>query len=331
MKTTKVLLIALVLAGLYGLGKHVIDKHHADPRQQPEMRVGTWKKPEPVPARDYSAVLGELALLSVRSEHEAREILRGTESALDEIRREHLARAGKAARLSAQPLQGFNNISLCVWLGARDMMSGTQRLPRYINKACLPAVVLVSECHAKQAAEMEACEVALRSLVNRHRAATLQLLKEHDVPEGELAMPDFKKLQSVYADAVKSYSNAALSGLIEVALLKFTYRTAFTILRPIIARQAAALTASGVAVVADGPIPIGDAVGGVILVGGTVATAWEIRKAVKRCRELPHEVEGAIVSTLEQMTATSRRNLRTAGKNIGFPVPEASGLAQIRP
>ena len=80
---------------------------------------------------------------------------------------------------------------------------------------------------------------------------------------------------------------------IDAILIKSTYKMICTATAAIVKRLAGSLAAGGACAVADGPLPIGDILGGVITIGGTAWTAYDIYNVTKT---LPDEMRTYMTS-----------------------------------
>lgn len=96
---------------------------------------------------------------------------------------------------------------------------------------------------------------------------------------------------------------AAVSAGLELVFIRATLSSLRSIGMRITARMAASAGIAGAAAICDGPLPIGDAIGAVILVGGT---AWTIYDVVKAAYKLPKELR----ISLHNMIADYRKNIQ---------------------
>ena len=89
--------------------------------------------------------------------------------------------------------------------------------------------------------------------------------------------------------------DAGISVAIEAICIRQTVSIVARILGKAAARQAGTMAAGAGAAVADGPLPIGDIIGGIAVVGCTAWTTWDVYKATKILPEkLVHTLYGAV-------------------------------------
>ena len=110
--------------------------------------------------------------------------------------------------------------------------------------------------------------------------------------------------------------DAGIACVIEAVCIRQTVAAAARVLGNAAARQAGTMVAGGTAAVADGPLPVGDIIGGLAIVGCTAWSAWDIYKAAK---VLPEELR----STLETVTRDCERQTLDEVKNAGETIYRA--------
>lgn len=107
--------------------------------------------------------------------------------------------------------------------------------------------------------------------------------------------------------------DAAISVAFEAVCIRQTVATVARILGKAAARQAGTMAAGAGAVVVDGPLPVGDIIGGVAVLGCTAWSAWDVYQATK---VLPRELR----ATLESAVADCRRQtideVKMAGESV---------------
>lgn len=110
----------------------------------------------------------------------------------------------------------------------------------------------------------------------------------------------------------------AIGTVLEAAMIKTSYETIRKIVLRIAARSlsssvakiGASATTGAACAVADGPLPIGDVVGGVITVAGLAWTAYDIYKVTKSMPdEMQTKIESGIVKMKSALANTALENL----------------------
>lgn len=99
---------------------------------------------------------------------------------------------------------------------------------------------------------------------------------------------------------------------IEIISARSTYMAIKKGLMPIVKKIVASLTAGAVSAGADGPLPIGDAIGGVIAIGGTAWTCYDFHKVTKK---LPRELKNEMNNMIDGYQRDIRHNALTHAKN----------------
>ena len=110
--------------------------------------------------------------------------------------------------------------------------------------------------------------------------------------------------------------DAAISVAFEAVCIRQTVATVARILGKAAARQAGTMAAGAGAAVVDGPLPVGDIIGGVAVLGCTAWSVWDVYKATK---VLPAELR----ATLESATADCERHTIAEVKKTGASIYEA--------
>ena len=118
---------------------------------------------------------------------------------------------------------------------------------------------------------------------NQYRAGLTELTKSEVFQKSEFAanralIQRFEQLNSEISKfAVAKVTTAVATGM-EIILIRSTFNAIRSMLVRCGSRLAASAGLAGGAAVIDGPLPIGDAIGAVIIVGGTVWTMYDICK-----------------------------------------------------
>ncbi len=106
---------------------------------------------------------------------------------------------------------------------------------------------------------------------------------------------------------------AAISAIIEATCIRVTVSTVARILGKAAARMAGSVAVGAGAAVADGPIPIGDIIGGAVVLGSTCWTAYDIWQATK---VLPWELNKSLRAVVNDCEAKTVRDFKNAGDKI---------------
>lgn len=107
--------------------------------------------------------------------------------------------------------------------------------------------------------------------------------------------------------------SAAISAVVEASCIRVTISTIARLLGKSAARMAGSVAVGAGASVADGPLPFGEAVMGVLVLGSTCWSAYDIIHAT---RVLPKEMGETLYSVVDECKAKTIVNVRNAGYEI---------------
>lgn len=106
---------------------------------------------------------------------------------------------------------------------------------------------------------------------------------------------------------------AAISAIIEATCIRVTVSTVAKILGKAAARMAGSVAVGAGAAVADGPIPIGDIIGGAVVLGSTCWTAYDIWQATE---VLPKELRKSLHEVTNDCETKTVKDFKNAGEEI---------------
>ena len=106
---------------------------------------------------------------------------------------------------------------------------------------------------------------------------------------------------------------ATISTVVEAACIRFTVNTVSRILGRAAARMAGSAAVGAGAALADGPFPVGDILGGVLVAG---TTALSVRDVYQATKTLPTELEKTLCSVVNDCEVQTVGELKTNGKAI---------------
>ena len=220
-----------------------------------------------------------------------------------------------ARREAAAAAQKLGSLSACVPLGiaaVRDRMNGTRKFEEaYL--AILDRPVIRPCLLAERAARETLAEYALR-LRENHLEFTVALATAcgnmpRFSPSTEPS-PQLRQMLETLAGRTLSLHSAKASALLGVALelafVRSGCRSAARLFSAAAAKFCGSLPAAGVCAAADGPLPVGDVVGGILTIAGGVWTACDLYEV--SCvlpRQLAEELDAAIGNAGKQLVADS--------------------------
>ena len=125
-----------------------------------------------------------------------------------------------------------------------------------------------------------------------------------------------QKIEVSKAELRSGQNAAAMSAAVELIFIRQTVSMVAKVLGKIAAREAAAAAAGAGAAAVDGPLPVGDVIGGVFFLGSTAWSGYEVYKATKVLpAELSESMRDAVDSSRRQCLADAKaagRRLRSA-------------------
>ena len=165
----------------------------------------------------------------------------------------------------------------------------------------------VSECVHRLAA----------NLADANKAFALKLGKELETAEA-IGDDEYKRRLQQWAedvdkrivDLTSGQLVAGISVAVEAVCVRETVATVAKLLGGIAVRQAGTMAASAGAATVDGPLPIGDIIGGVATIGCTLWSGWDVYQAAK---VLPEK----LAETLRSATDDCERQCREEAHRIG--------------
>lgn len=232
---------------------------------------------------------------------------------------------------SREGLCGWKTSAVLTYKMAYDKVKGTNRTEEAVAPILNEHIII----HIQEAVQAyESCfGDLLPSVKLEERAFTTDLMLRcanfQEVIE-PLETLDSEKLKAInfgianfsqgITELATEKSMTAIGIAVEAMLAKATFNTMKTVVMRLLvpalakatARATGTLTAAGVSSIIDGPLPIGDIIGGAITIGGTVWLATDIYKVTKT---LPHELRttmnGHIAELEEGLKRTAEENVKT--------------------
>ena len=122
-----------------------------------------------------------------------------------------------------------------------------------------------------------------------------------------------ERIEKSKRDLAEGQITAAISVAIEAACIRFTVATVARILGKAAARMAGSAAAGVGAAAVDGPLPIGDIIGGILVIGSAAWTAYDVWQATET---LPAEMKKTLRSVADDCEAQTLDEFKKAGKSI---------------
>lgn len=174
------------------------------------------------------------------------------------------------------------------------------------------ASMIVAPCEEGQAEVINALNDFLLKVQEndtQFKAGLASLLNKENFTVHELGLrEDFLKKNITLMEKVQDFAMeqmaAAAGTAIEIVFIKATYKCISSATSAIAGRITASAVAGGTCAAADGPLPIGDIIGGVLAVGGMGWTAYDLYNVTKK---LPSQMETYMLAMIDSYQRDSRR------------------------
>lgn len=270
-------------------------------------------------AEDLTRAKQRLEKLSASYQDAQQRDMKAAEFELKRIIESARSQCDSQAAAAARPFQGFGNVSHCVAMGAQDTFDHGSRLNDYAAESLKPATRLLSGTQQKLTSILEALRQRSLARANDYSKETLELAGQYGLSPVDLGLDrnGTKSISSGVDDALARPTTAALAVGLEAALIRTTWTSLSNVLKPLIKKAAQVAAGAGVAVVCDGPLPVGDIVGALIAVGGGIWTAWDVKQAVNANRDLPSKIESGLLQQITGLENASFQLLQSFNKDFG--------------
>ena len=223
----------------------------------------------------------------------------------------------KASRAVPKVVDDLCGFKVCVKLcykAAKDKIQGTHEFPdAYMAVMDAP---IVQPCVHANAVASDMLQNLQQRLRERHAqyAADLAAVCRNENINGNLPAKDLENLQNCLETfAGKTFQaqlNKIMAGVgvvFEVIFIRESSRLIIKLLAKPVARICSSLGIGAICAVADGPLPIGDAIGVVFAVGGLAWTAWDVYDVMCRVpKNLNAELRNGIETTKAKLLGESR-------------------------
>ncbi len=121
------------------------------------------------------------------------------------------------------------------------------------------------------------------------------------------------RIEKSKCDLLEGQIAATISTAFEAACIQFTVNTISRILGRAAARMAGSAVVGTGAALVDGPLPIGDIIDGVMVVG---STAWSVRDVCRAAKTLPTELNKTLRSVVNDCESQTVGEIKATGKAI---------------
>ena len=208
------------------------------------------------------------------------------------------ARARDGVEPSVSILSGFGACFKMCCKAVKDQVSGTSEFADAFQEV-IHGPILIPCARANRTADdrLQTLKLKLEERRVQYAVEVIETCRNTNV---DVKQPD-TDLKSLEASLGKSLTAthelqiskvmATVGAAMEVVFIKSTIATLRRVLGAAIAKLAGSSATGAVCAAADGPLPIGDAIGAVLAVGGLAWTAWDIYDA---CKVLPDKLRAEL-------------------------------------
>ncbi len=246
------------------------------------------------------------------------ELLDDFEFKLREILNRNFDAAENAIPSVVKDLSGFGACNKLCYKMAKDKIKGTSDAQDAIEEAINKVLDHCSAGTAEVDSLLKDYEIRLAENSNQFRASIAEDLKNPefislDTSAIEKIAQDIVKIQSSVYQNVQSAIAAEVGAALELLFIRTTYQTLSSIFAKTVAKMAGSATAGVIFAAADGPLPVGDVIGGGIAVVGLGWTAWDIRQAMKI---LPEKLDRQLRDSVAEYRSEINKNARNQAQKL---------------
>ena len=279
--------------------------------------IAVWKMPRIQTKSALSS--GELRRhfdrLQADYEADCEQLLRDFTKRLEAETGREFTRADQAVSHVADELSSMRcSAKLCYKL-AKDKLTGSQDFPEaYL--AVLDKPVIQPCLHANSIAKdlLQNLELLMRERYTQYSADVALLCGENN-SRVEFPRSDLVELQKTLSSFIGrgqqlhlAQAGATIGTAFELLFIRQSCSLIMKLFARPVARIGSSLGTGAVCAVADGPVPVGDIVGGVFAVGGLAWTTWDIYQAACVLPEiLKKELHKGIASAEKTLQDESRK------------------------
>lgn len=170
----------------------------------------------------------------------------------------------------------------------------------------------------------DAAEACMVAFLKKAEASRQSFRQELQVELDSVELPGDEAFKVLLADGGERIEKskrelaegqvvAAISAVVEATCIRFTVSTVAKLLGKSAARIAGSVAVGAGTALADGPLPIGDIVGGVLVIGSSCWSAYDIYQATK---VLPSKLRSSLEATARQCERQTLEEMKNAGESI---------------
>lgn len=251
-------------------------------------------------------------------QHRNNEIIDDFEFDLREIINRNFDAAENAIPSVVKDFSSFGACNKLCYKMAKDKITGSsdaqEAIEQSLNKVldhCAAGTVEVDQL-------LKNYEIKLAENSNEFRASIAAELKKPEfkvlnMSAIEKIAEDMVEIQTTVNRNILSTISAEVGVGLELLFIRSTYQVLSSVLAKTVAKMAGSGTSGVICAAADGPLPIGDVIGGGIAVVGLAWTAWDIRQAIK---VIPEKLSGQLHDSITNYRSEINQNAKEQAQKL---------------
>lgn len=225
----------------------------------------------------------------------------------------------KAKNAIPDVIDKLSGLGICVkfsYKAAKDKLKGTNDFEEAYIEIMTPPII--QPCIQANATASEMLQILNQRLKERYTQYAMDLAVACEDADNQVSSPDIEQLLLCINSVASTSSQLQQEKLIalvgvafEALFIRSTCSAIIKLFAGPVAKICSSLSVGGICAVADGPFPVGDAIGGVLAVGGLAWTAYDIYDVTCVMPEkLRTELDNGISETREKLLDDSRSKAR---------------------
>ena len=227
-------------------------------------------------------------------------------------------RARYNVRPFVEEVTGFKFCTELCYAMAIDIIKKTDKSMQKLEP--LMSSMIIKPCEEGQLEVVDALNDFLLKLQENDtefKAGLASLMEKEHFSVQDLGLQEkFLKNNMKLAEQIHSFALqktiTAVGTATELIFIRSTYAAIKKMLVPAASKLAASLTAGGGLAIADGPLPIGDAIGGTFAIGVTAWTCYDIYKVTQK---LPNDLRNEMTKMIDDYQRDIRNNALSRAKS----------------
>lgn len=228
---------------------------------------------------------------------------------------------------SREGLCGYKALAKLAYKMAYDKVKHTKRaeealnplIASHVEEPITNSVEVYTKWASEFYQELKVEEQAFSTDIACQSSEFVESISSLNIPESKALGKSVTKFRDNIQALARESALAGIGVAIEVALIKMSYvaiknlvaKIALTACAPIAKKMAGSVVIAGASATADGPLPIGDAIGAGVAIGGFIWTGYDIYKVTKSMpEELKQGLLTAVHDSRQKLLDNAEENLK---------------------